>query len=285
MQSIFGDTERCAQKPPWLTELPTLVMFLFFTIHSFSLTTTVRFWQLGSGQGQKWPLTVKSNRFCHSHFLAFPLNLVLKTNPAALSLRTPSPTLAALCMSPLGARCLLDISCCPTPWVGVKILLWSWKLHSINRSSCADFLVLVQWMAMRLMLTSDKLLGTMGLKVRGLLSGCQERTSALRASDTCSIKGHESPLLMKHKVVRNLAMLIQVPRTQESYSKRNRRERVYAGVCLCFQNQNSITLLLRLCEPPIRGTCFLHTPGPPLLVLTCQLDGNTSSMGLVHSGL
>ena len=64
----------------------------------------------------------------------------------------------------------------PTPWVGVKILTLVMKA-SIPLTEVAVLISLCwcnEWL--RLMLTSDKLLGTMGLKVQGLLSGCQERT-------------------------------------------------------------------------------------------------------------
>lgn len=84
-------------------------------------------------------------------------------------------------------------------------------------------------------------------------------------------------------------MLRQVPRThsQESYIVKGTggRKEICAGVCLRFQNQNSITLL-RLCEQPVRGTCF---PVPPLttsvgLDVSC-LMGSYIFYGLVHSGL
>lgn len=51
-----------------------------------------------------------------------------------------------------------------------------------------------------------------------------------------------------------------------------------AGVCLRFQNQNSITLS-RLCEQPIRGTCF---PVPPLTT-SVGLDVSCL-MGVSQSG-
>ena len=175
-----------------------------------SLTTTVCFWLLGSGQDQKWPLTVKSNRFCCSHFLAFPLHLMLKTNPSALSLRTPSPTLsptlAALCMSPLDAR-HLDSSCCPCSLDRGENPHSLVMKASIPLKEVAVLISLCwcnEWL--RLMLTSDKLLGTMGLKVWGLLSGCQDRTRhQLSEVGYPQHQMSESLLFNETWVVRNLS--------------------------------------------------------------------------------
>lgn len=65
-------------------------------------------------------------------------------------------------------------------------------------------------------------------------------------------------------------MLIQVPRTQESYKVKGTGggERNLCWSVPLLPKPEQHPLLLRLCEQPIR-TCFLHLPGPPLLVLTC----------------
>lgn len=140
-----------------------------------------------------------------SFFLPF-FALGAEDQSLSLSLGMPLP-LSALSMSPLGVCCLLDISCCP---------------HSLGRGENPHSLVMSaptpltemaglislcwcnEWL--RLMLTSGKLLGTMGLKVQELLSGCQERSRPqLSELGYPQHQMSERPLFNQARVVRNLS--------------------------------------------------------------------------------
>ena len=177
MQAAFGDTEACTDLLAYWASYTGDFSFLY---HPRVSLLQSAFDSLDQAKVRNGPSLSNPTDFAILIF-AFPLHLLMKTNPSALSLRTPSPTLSptltALCMSPLDARCHLDSSCCPyslgrgenphslvmkasTPLTEVAVV--------ISLCWCNEWL--------RLMLTSDKLLGTMGLKVQGLLSGCQERT-------------------------------------------------------------------------------------------------------------
>ena len=125
-QAAFGDTEACTDLLAYWASYTGDVSFLY---HPWvSLTTTVCFWLLGSGQGQKWPLTVKSNRFCRPHFscLSFALGAEAQSRcPYLENAISHSPCAWALLVLVVFWTSLAA----PTPWVGVKILtLWSWKL-------------------------------------------------------------------------------------------------------------------------------------------------------------
>ena len=211
-----------------------------------------------------------------SFFLPF-FALGAEDQSLSLSLGMPLP-LSALSMSPLGVCCLLDISCCP---------------HSLGRGENPHSLVMSaptpltemaglislcwcnEWL--RLMLTSGKLLGTMGLKVQELLSGCQERSRPqLSELGYPQHQMSERPLFNQARVVRNLSDAHTS--SQDSltgklqWKEQEEGKKVVLEYASASKTRTASLFLLRLCEQPNRGTCF---PVPP----------QTTSVGLDVSRL